>query len=252
METMFSEKLCIGCGSCAAVCEARAHVMSDQGHERLRERCTGCGKCVSVCPSGACEAAQRMMTAEEIVREAAKDKAFYGKKGGLTLSGGEPMAHPEACVQILSMAKSAGIHTAMETSGFFEGRWLEKIVPVTDLFLWDFKDSDSERHRKYTGQGNEQILENLRQLDDMGAKIRLRCILVNGVNLDDKHLSSICEKYHQLKNCVGVDLLPYHAYGSSKAVQLGRKDNAHPEWTPTDEQMKWATEYLSERSVLTE
>lgn len=248
-EILFTPRLCIGCGKCAQVCGQGAHEMRADRHVINREKCIGCGKCAQVCPGGACEPAQQLMTPEEIIREVLRDRVFYGKKGGLTLSGGEPMMHPEGCVRLLSMAKEAGIHTAMETCGFFDGKWLEEIAPVTDLFLWDFKDSDSQRHKTYTGQGNERIDENLRRLDAFDSVIRLRCILVSGVNLNDQHLSAIADTVHSLRNAEGVDLLPYHAYGSSKAEQLGRTGNAHHEWIPSDEQMNRAREYLKALGV---
>lgn len=251
-ETLYSPQLCIGCGKCAEICPQGAHILTAEGHVRSADQCSGCGKCAQVCPGGACEQAQQMMTPDEIMREVLRDRPFYGRKGGLTLSGGEPMMHPEGCIELISLAKQSGVHTAMETSGFFDGKWLKDVAQLTDLFLWDFKDSDSQRHRKFTGQDNEKIIENLRRVDEFETSIRLRCILVSGVNLNEEHLAAIEETCHSLRHCEGVDLLPYHAYGSSKAVQLGREDNAHPVWIPTDEQMAWAREYLKARGVTVE
>lgn len=251
-EIMYSSQICIGCGACERACEQGAHALNEYGHGWTAERCVGCGKCADVCPSGACERAQRMMMPEAILQEALRDRPFYGKTGGITLSGGEPMVHPEGCARLLSMARAEGIHTAMETCGWFDGEWIERIAPLTRLFLWDFKDSDSNRHKKYTGRDNQRILDNLRRLDQQETEIRLRCILVRGVNLNEAHLSAIAETYHSLRRCKGVDLLPYHAYGSSKSIQLGREGNARPEWIPTEEQMVKAREYLRGRGVAVE
>ena len=186
---------------------------------------------------------------EEILRVVLSDRPFYGNKGGMTLSGGEPMFRPEAAIALLTGAKQAGIHTAMETSGWFDEKWIAEIAPLTDLFLWDFKDSDSDRHRLHTGHGNERILRNLALLDDYPVNIRLRCIMVEGVNRNEAHLQAIAGLYRSLKHCEGVDLIPYHAYGSSKSVQLGRADNAHPEWIPGEEKMEAARALLKEMGV---
>ncbi len=245
-ELMFSEALCVLCGACATVCPL--HRVGD-GHEISRAACIGCGRCVNICPTGALEMACTQMTVEEILSAAMQDAAFYGESGGLTLSGGEPMAHPEAAIALLRAAKAAGLHTAVETCGFFPAKILPELAAATDLILWDFKDSDPARHEQYTGVSNAPILENLRALDGLGAKIELRCILVRGVNLEEKHLAAIAEQYHALHNCLGVTLLPYHAYGSSKARQLGREDSAHPEWIPTTEDLARARAFLRDRNV---
>ncbi len=245
-EVMFSSAMCVLCGSCAAVCAA--HLVGEE-HGFDRSACVGCGRCADACPTGALEMASTLMTVEGILAAVMQDAAFYGESGGITLSGGEPMAHPEGAIALLRAAKAAGLHTAMETCGHFPAEYLSELAAVTDLFLWDYKDSDSLRHERYTGVGNARILENLRALDALGAQIELRCILVKGVNLTDAHLAAIAETYHALRNSPGVTLLPYHAYGSSKARQLGREDNARPEWIPTQEDMAHARAFLRERNV---
>lgn len=243
-QLLFSRQLCIGCGACTAACPTGAHQMGQAGHSWQAAACTGCGACAEACPTGACETAAQWMTAEEILRVVLQDKPFYGSTGGLTLSGGEPMLRPAACVSLLQSAKAAGLHTAVETCGQFDADWLPELAACTDLFLWDYKDSDPQRHLQYTGASNERILENLHRLDALGARIRLRCILVAGVNLNEQHLQAIVQTYTSLRGCEGVDLLPYHAYGGSKAVQLGRQDTANPDWIPTGDAVRQAAETL--------
>ena len=237
-EVMFSAMQCIGCGACNVVCPTGAHKMSLEGHEIDREACKGCGACAAACPAEACEMSCGEMTVSEIMAEVEKDRAFYGREGGITLSGGEPMAQPEACIALLRAARAAGINTAVETSGYFAAKYMEETVRNTDLFLWDVKHTDPEKHRQYTGHGNELIIENLLLADSMGAHTRLRCIIVEGVNTDDKHISAIAAIYGKLRYCEGVELLPYHAYGSSKSVQIGRPDNSRRDWIPDDARME--------------
>lgn len=215
-----------------------------------RSRCTGCMACTAVCPAGTLEICAQMMTAEEIIAEVMKDRVFYGECGGLTLSGGEPLLHAEGVLPILQTVKQAGLSTAIETCGVFDAAWLEHIVPVTDLFLWDVKDTDPERHRVNTGGALSTVLTHLRKADALGAKTRLRCILLQGVNLNEAHLSALAELFGTLRHCEGIELLPYHTFGDDKNLQLGRESAAHAEWIPTQQQMEDARCFISRHAVL--
>lgn len=248
-EFFYTAQFCLGCGACAAACPAGVHRLAE-GHEMDRQLCTGCMACAEACPSGALEISGRDMTTEEIMAEVMKDRAFYGKNGGLTLSGGEPMIHGREIRFLLQAAKEAGLTTAIETCGVFDDALLEAIVPLTDLFLWDVKDTNGARHRQNTGGALETVISNLRKADAMGAKTRLRCILLQGVNLKETHLSALAALYHSLRGCEGIELLPYHTYGDAKNVQLGRDSAAHPEWIPTAEQMEEAREFIDRHAVL--
>ena len=189
------------------------------------------------------------MTADAIMAEVLKDQAFYGASGGLTLSGGEPLIHGEDVLHLLRAAKNAGITTAIETCGIFAPGLLETLVPLTDLFLWDVKDTDSARHLANTGGSLSLVLANLRRADKLGAKTRLRCVLLEGVNLNDDHLHAVTELFHSLHNCEGIELLPYHTYGDAKNLQLGRCSAAHPEWIPSPDRMAAAREFIQRHAV---
>ena len=248
-EFFYSPQFCLGCGACVSACPSGVHSFS-QDHALNRSLCTGCMACTDACPSGALEPCACMMSAEEIMAEVMKDRAFYGTKGGLTLSGGEPCLYKEQMLPLLQSAKDAGITTVIETSGMFEASLLNALVPLTDLFLWDVKDTDPVRHLKNTGGTLETILSNLRKADSMGAKTRLRCILLHGVNLNDTHLANLVSLYRTLHHCEGIELLPYHTYGDSKNLQLGRVSAAHTEWIPTAEEMEHARTWIARHAVL--
>ena len=248
MELFFSPQFCLDCGACVSVCPAGVHSLSPR-HRMERARCTGCMSCTAACPSGALEACAQWMTAEEIAAEVLKDLAFYGASGGLTLSGGEPLLHGEGVLSVLRAAKAAGVTTAVETCGVFDAGLLEALVPLTDLFLWDVKDTDAARHYANTGGSLDTVLSNLRRADALGAKTRLRCILLNGVNLNDTHLHALAELFRSLQHCEGIELLPYHTYGDSKELQLGRSSSARPEWIPSSEQMDAARRFLQRHAV---
>lgn len=246
-EIFYFKQRCIGCGACEAVCTEGAHRFTEaEGHVFLAARCHGCGACAAACPAGALEAVGREMEAEAVLAEAEKDRAFYGEEGGLTVSGGEPMFQAEGCLQLLRLARRAGISTAVETCGQFEPALAEQLAGAADLLLWDLKDTDPARHKAYTGVSGVRILENLRRADEAGARIRLRCIMVQGVNMEDAHLRAIADICTSLHGCEGVELLAYHAYGSSKLKQLGRSGGGRKDWIPSTEQMRAAGARLRE------
>lgn len=244
-ELYYVDRLCIGCGACVDVCKNGVHVFSNEGHRLERNKCIGCMKCVATCPTGALETAGKEYSVSEICDIVLRDKAFYGESGGVTLSGGEPSMHPEFIIELLEKLKAENVSTAMETCGRFAPELLERLVHLVDLFLWDIKDTDSGRHLENTGVPTEPILENLKNADSMGAKTVLRCIMVSGVNMNEAHYENLLKIKNQLKNCVGIELLPYHTFGSDKAVQLGKESNAYPEFVPTDEQMKKAEKFIN-------
>ncbi|MBQ4112962.1 MAG: glycyl-radical enzyme activating protein [Clostridia bacterium] len=247
-EILFYESRCIYCGACVSACPTGAHSLHP---ERVfdRAKCVACGRCADVCCTEALKTAKRDMTVEEILRIVLRDKSFYGEVGGITLSGGEPMNHPAGVLTLLGAAKDAGITTALETCGEFPYAFVPLLAKVTDLFLWDVKDTDDERHKTYTGVSNRRILDNLKLCDRVGGKTRLRCILVAGVNTVESHYEALAELALSLSHCEGVEFLPYHAYAGSKMLPLGMADNGRVEWIPSDRVVEEAKAYLAARGV---
>ena len=141
---------------------------------------------------------------------------------------------------LLKACKKRGLSVAVETSGYADPDVIRAAVPYVDLFLWDIKDTDSARHKQYTGVGNERILENLSMINAMNARIRLRCILVRGVNTNDEHYSAVARIARSINNSDGVEFIPYHAYGGTKATFLGKEDNGRREWIPEADVIKKA------------
>lgn len=190
---------------------------------------------MSDCPGGALTLSGGEKTVEELFSAVQQDQPFYGGTGGLTLSGGEPFAQAEEAVRLLAMCKAAGIGTAAETCGFFDPDILSRVAPVCDLFLWDWKISDPVLHRKWTGKSNEVIEKNLLTAAALGAHIRLRCILLNGVNTFEEHYEKIAGLAASIPNLDGVEFLPYHRYGGAKAEELGQKDPTADRFIPPKE-----------------
>ena len=236
-QILFYPNKCIGCRACAEACRAGAHTSG--GFER--DKCILCGGCVNACPSGALARCGRDMTLEQILEMVEKDRAFYGNNGGVTLSGGEPLAQKEA-IALLKKCRDNKINTVVDTCGFFDEATLRAALPFVDLFLWDIKDTDDARHRQFTGVSNKKILKNLSLANETGARIRLRCLLINGVNTDERHYSHLADIARGIKRLDGIDIIPYHAYAGTKATFLGLPDNGKTEWIPSKEQIAHAKE----------
>ena len=224
----FAEETCISCGRCLKECEYHAHQVTEAGgdapglHVYDRIQCTSCGRCAQVCPTGALEVVGRSVSVEDVMREVLQDRPFYIRSGGgLTLSGGEPTAQIEFAVALLEAAKSEGLHCCIETSGFSPWNNFARLLPLVDLFLFDYKESDAKRHLAYVGQSNKVILRNLEALHDRGAKIQLQCPIVPGYNDREDHLQAICAIAKTLPKLTGVRLLAYHPLGKDKRRKLG-------------------------------
>lgn len=216
-ELLFDREKCVGCGACATVCPARAHRMAPDGHRLDRRLCQRCGKCAEACPSQALRWMGKPMTADAVIEEALRDAAYYRSTGGgLTLSGGEPLAQFDFALELLERAKQAGISTCVETSGFAPAERLTRIAPLADLFLLDIKLTDSALHRRYTGVPNEPILRSLRLLNDLGSAICLRCPIIPGINDTARHARAVAALAAECPNLRGVELLAYHDLGKGK------------------------------------
>ena len=249
-EILFYKSQCIFCGACVSACSQNAHTLyPDRTFDR--SACVSCGACAEVCCTTALKTVKRDMTVDDVVAVVMRDKAFYLERGGVTLSGGEAMAHPREALALLRACKSQGIHTALETCGYFPTAYVEELCAVTDLFLYDVKDTDAERHQAYTGVGNDLILKNLRAINERGGRTRLRCILVEGVNTNTSHYQAVADLFHSLGHCECVELIPYHAYAGSKMLPLGKADNGKTPWIPTPETIEEARGFLVSRGVET-
>ena len=249
-EILYYPVRCIGCGACADVCPAGAHKTDADGANIYdRSLCVKCGACASACPADALSAAMREMSPGEVFEEVMKDKAFYGDSGGVTLSGGEPMLHGEEALELLSMCKEAGITTAVETCGFFDPALIPAMRKYVDLLLWDYKDGDDARLKKYTGATDRRDIDNLLACDSAGIPSVLRCIMVSGVNTDQARLNGIVLLYRSLSNCRCAELLPYHTYGGSKQAALGRVPDTRNDWIPSGEELDYFASALKARGV---
>ena len=172
--------------------------------------------------TGAIEKCGRMMHDYEVLAEVKKDAVFYEtSSGGATLSGGEPMFQKDFALSLMKAFKQEGLHTAIETSGYAGSDAFREIFPYTDLFLFDIKETDRDRHKQFTGKDNEIILQNLFLLDSLGAEIVLRCPIIPGLNDRKNHFLEIARLVNRLSSVIRVEIEPYHPLGISKEERLG-------------------------------
>jgi pyruvate formate lyase activating enzyme len=164
------------------------------------------------------------MTPEDLAEQLLRDKPFYDNSGGgITFSGGEPLLQAEFCAATLRRMKDRGIHTAVDTAGNVGWEQFQQVLHWTDLFLFDIKLTESQKHRDWTGAGNALILENFFKLCDTGKEIWVRTPIMGGINDDDAETG---RRAHLLGDVrvAKAELLPYHSYGAGKYVALGMED----------------------------
>ena len=221
-EVAYRQERCARCGACVDACPEHALRATGEGIERSAELCVACGTCAGACVSGAREEMGRDITVDALLEELVKDRVFYDASGGgVTFSGGEPLMQFDFLVAALSACRAAGVRTAVETTGFAPAGKVLALVPLTDLFLYDVKFADEERHRKFTGVSNVRILENLRLLSEAGAPVIVRLPLVPGVNEDDENIRAIASLTADLGTIPSIHLLPFHAAAAGKYHALG-------------------------------
>lgn len=208
------------------------------------DKCTGCGRCKDITPhnseficfNGAKEICGKEYTSDEILHEIMKDKSFYDNScGGVTFSGGECMLLIDFLCEILQKCKENGIHTAVDTAGNVPWEYFVRIKEYTDLFLYDIKLFDSNKHTEFTGADNKAILDNLKHLFDAGANILIRIPIIGGVN-DSLEEMRKTKEFLKPFCPVEVELLPYHSMGMHKYDALNMKK--HKFDVPDEKRMK--------------
>ena len=223
-QMMLYREKCTGCGKCKEKCRYRC------------ENCDLCGKCTIYCPANAKEVCGKDYTVDDIFRKIEKGRVYYeNTDGGVTFSGGECMLQIDFLREILKKCKEHGIHTAVDTAGYVLFDHFEQILPFTDLFLYDVKVFDTQKHKEYTGVGNELILENLKKLFAAKANIWIRIPVIPGVNDSVEEMRRIKTYLQECGTPQKIELLPYHALGEHKYRAFG--ENVRTFSIPTDESM---------------
>ncbi len=247
-ETGYLSEKCVCCGKCVKVCQNKALRLADKSQAdksinkiktilsrslsakarsliRDGSRCKACGMCVSVCETGATQMIGKEMDVKEVIGTVLPDRPFYDNSGGgVTFSGGEPSLQKVFLLEMLDQSKKAGIHTALETCGYFDESLIDELLPLTDLFLFDLKQIDAAKHKALTGKDNKRILDNfISILDKAGVeKLVPRIPVIPGVNTDEASIKAFADFFKKYDFDGDINLMPYNSLYKTKFEKIGR------------------------------
>ncbi|MEF9992175.1 MAG: glycyl-radical enzyme activating protein [Romboutsia sp.] len=240
-EVLYNEEKCSKCENCLKKCPHNAIYKEDGNICLSRDKCELCEICLDYCINNAREVVGKNYEIKDLIREIQKDILFYEESGGgVTLSGGEVMTQNIDYIEkLVKVCKDKGISVAIDTCGYAKFHNYEKILDYVDIFLYDIKLIDDEKHKLFTGKSNNLILDNLQKLSEKGANINIRIPLIEGVNVDNENIevNRIIEFLKQL-NIKKVNLLPYHNIGMHKYKKLDMKYEGSKLGRPNDEKLE--------------
>lgn len=251
----YDKKQCIGCGSCRSGRDnnsnCRSNLDSNCGIRSLK----GGNSCVDVCPTGALSPTGVWMDEDELLEELLRDASHYRRTGGgVTFSGGEPLLQAQFLRQIMNSRRLAGITKAVDTAGNVPWEIFRKVIPCTDLFLYDVKCMDPALHSKGTGADNGLIQENLERLCHTGKAIWIRIPVIPGWNDSEGELRAISQRLRQLSDLPQsrierIQLLPFHRFGREKYERLGWEYPAGELRAPSGEMMEGILSFFQEKGL---
>ena len=236
---------CIGCLKCTGACPngARTARQPQNEGEFLKivcdwDKCTNCGDCQRACPTGALYYCGTERTIDELMRRIKRETPYYGKSGGgVTVSGGEALCQPDGVAELLKQCKELNISTAVDTCGFVPYENIKKVLPYADMFLYDIKHMDNDRHIWGTGVPNTLILENARKIAADGGKFHIRFPMIPKYNIDDENLTATRDFLLSIKDAVElIQVLPYHNFGLAKYERLSIAAPEFDTRAPTQEE----------------
>lgn len=224
-ETVWHGASCLGDAACTAACPESALSFAAGGIAIDRERCRGCGRCAAVCPSGALDTYGRQVSCAALFEKVMRDAAFYASSGGgVTLSGGEPLAQAEASTELLRLLRGAGIHTALDTCGAASEETLRAALAVTDLVLFDIKTVDPEKHEAYTGISFEHVARAAQTVERSGVRVWVRTPVIPGYTIEEDNVADIARFVAEtFGRCERYELLAFSNLCAAKYAQLGRR-----------------------------
>ena len=236
IELMWFSTLCVRCGECERTCTQQAIRLSEGEVTIDRDKCTLNGDCVKGCPGNALKLSGREVTAWRAYEELVKDKVFYMSKGGVTLSGGDPMAQIPFSLAVLELCREDGLTTAIETCLYANEEDVLRFVPLVDEFFVDIKIFDEEKHKRIIGYSNRKILSNYEALYRTGARICVRIPLIPGFTDDDENIRNIAEFVARTGREVEIELLNYNSLAMNKFDTINEKYLVGREVQPLTEQ----------------
>lgn len=240
VQKLYTESKCIGAQECVKLCPENAIILTPKGIITDFETCTLCGICADVCPTKAIEMSGKIYDVNELIEIIEKERIhFEHSGGGVTFSGGEPLMHPEFLLKMLKACGEKKLHRTFDTCGFVKTETLQEVAKHTDLFLFDLKLMNPEKHLKWTGVSNQIILKNLKVLAETGAEINIRIPLIKNVNTDKNSIQEMAQFISKLPGKKGVvNVLPYHNIAANKYFKLGSVYNEYEMEEPSQKEQK--------------
>lgn len=217
----------------------------------IRSLCDDCAKCTEVCYAKALYVCGEEWTAEDMLKRVLRDRRFYEKSGGgVTLSGGEPLCQLEFAVEFLKRCKEAGLHTALDTTGFVPESSIAAVLPYVDLFLYDLKHMDSDLHKQVIGVPNEPIHANARFIAANGGNLQVRIPVIPRFNDNEENMEKTAALSKELGDAVSlIQLLPYHTLGVSKYERLQWDQPIFEAPPMPEERVKEFAEFFEQRGL---
>jgi pyruvate formate lyase activating enzyme len=231
----YQPESCLGCEACVDTCDEHALTLTSDGIQRDEQLCVTCGECAEACPTESRDLVGRTVSVEDVLFELEKDRLYYDESGGgVTFSGGEPLSQAGFLIELLKACGARDLHRVVDTSGLATTETILKVAAHTDLFLFDLKLMDDQRHRQTTGVSNKVILNNLRALNAEGQAMRVRVPVIPGINDHLQNFSDLADFLAPLNHVRQVDLLRFHASAKEKHSKFGIpwKLNSTPELAP--------------------
>lgn len=241
-ELLYDSEKCISCGTCIMKCPQGALSFNDDKKILIdKSKCDACGICTEYCLGSALDVIGKEYSVDGLIKEIEKDRMFYETSdGGVTLSGGESMAQDiDYLEELCRKLKRRGVHIAVDTSGQAPQKNYERILPYVDIFLFDLKTLDVEKHKHYVGSNTELILSNLIYLSENGANINIRIPIIEGVNADDNDIKEMIDFLKENNISVTqINILPYHEIGTHKYDKMGLEYSKDEFAVPSEHKME--------------
>ncbi len=254
-EIAHRDSFCFGCGDCVKACVPEAITLrpAEEGKYKIdidRDRCTNCGTCIDACTAGVLKTYGQYMPLEDVFEEVKKDELYYSNsEGGVTASGGEPLAQSDFVYELFRLSRRVGIHTTLDTCGDASPSSLKRVLHETDLVLFDLKTMNSAEHARYTKRDNEAILCNAKIVVSMRVPMIIRVPLIPGMTDSAKNLIETADFVSRLDDTLHIDLLPYHRLGQNKYKMLDRQYLLNDVMSPTEDEQRAAEELFKHRGL---
>ena len=248
---LYYSSKCIGCGNCKTACPNGAIQFIDEKPAINRDICEKCHdhSCIDNCHTDALRISGRTISVDELFKIIQRDRQYWGKNGGITLTGGEPLLQSDFARDILKKCYNTYIHTAIETCGYVPWKNFEKVIDYLDWIIFDLKHIDSEQHKAGTGFSNTNIMNNVRKLNEaFKGRVVFRLPFIPGYNSSGENLAGIASLISET-NWREINILPLHHLGREKYQILSLEYKAAGIPTPSPEDLKAAKAIFEEFGV---